>query len=57
MWTVGPAFFKGATGATCPSYSTVTLSLTNVAYTPPAANYATNVMSLLPCPYTPPTVV
>ena len=56
MFTVGPAFFSGGSGVTCPSYLTVTLSLLPVSYTPPAAGTA-GTLSLLPCPYTPPPVI
>jgi len=53
MFTAGPAFFA-APGATCPDYSTVTLRVTTVTYTPPTSDA---VLTVLNCPYTPPTVV
>lgn len=57
-FNVGPAFFSGASaGFACPSYATVLLQLTNVAYTPPVVDSGNVILKLLPCPYTPPTVI
>lgn len=58
MWTVGPAFFSGATGGfTCPSYATVLLKLLTTPYVPPIIDSGNVILKLLPCPYTPPTVI